>query len=66
VRCRTSCSRHCDGCRSGADAGRDGHQNTNGYLLFGGFFSADGSMARDDVGDYVASNLIDPISRVNG
>jgi len=41
-------------------------KSTNGYLLFGGFFSADGSMARDDVGDYVASNLIDPISRVNG
>jgi multidrug efflux pump len=41
-------------------------KSTNGYLLFAGFYSADGSMARDDIGDYVASNLIDPISRVNG
>jgi len=41
-------------------------KSTNGYLIFAGFYSADGSMARADVGDYVASNLIDPISRVNG
>src|SRR5258706_5756415 len=37
-------------------------KSTNRYLLFGGFFSADRSLARDDVGDYLASEPIDPIS----
>src|SRR5690606_20874342 len=30
------------------------------------FYSEDGSMQRDDIADYVASNLLDPLSRVPG
>src|SRR5690606_40206388 len=31
-----------------------------------GFVSEDGSMSRDDTADYVAANIVDPISRVQG
>ncbi len=36
------------------------------YLLIVAFVSTDGSMNRNDLADYVASYLLDPISRVNG
>jgi hydrophobe/amphiphile efflux-1 (HAE1) family protein len=39
---------------------------TNGFLAMYAFYSDDGSMSRADIGDYVNSNLIDPISRVDG
>ena len=39
---------------------------TNGFLSMYAFYSGDGSMSRADIGDYVNSNLIDPISRVDG
>ncbi len=39
---------------------------TNGFLAMYAFYSDDASMARADIGDYVNSNLIDPISRVDG
>ncbi len=38
----------------------------NNYLLIVSFVSADGSMSRNDLADYAASALLDPISRVNG
>jgi multidrug efflux pump len=38
----------------------------NNYLLIVSFVSADGSMSRNDLADYVASAVLDPISRVNG
>ena len=37
-----------------------------GFLMVVGFISEDGSMTRDDISDYVASNLVDPLSRVEG
>ncbi|MEX0731621.1 MAG: efflux RND transporter permease subunit [Aquisalimonadaceae bacterium] len=37
-----------------------------GFLMVAGFVSEDGSMAKDDISDYVAANLADPISRVPG
>jgi multidrug efflux pump len=37
-----------------------------GFLLMVGFVSADGSMTREDIADYVATNLVDPLSRVQG
>ncbi len=36
------------------------------FLMVAGFVSADGSMSRTDLTDYVASNIQDPISRTNG
>ncbi len=39
---------------------------TNGFLALYAFYTDDGSMSRADIGDYVNSNLIDPISRVDG
>ncbi|WP_114392939.1 efflux RND transporter permease subunit [Oleisolibacter albus] len=41
-------------------------KSTNDFLMIIGFVSADGSMNRGDIADYVASNVQDPISRVNG
>ncbi len=37
-----------------------------GFLMVIGFVSEDGSMSRDDISDYVAANVVDPISRVQG
>jgi multidrug efflux pump len=39
---------------------------TGGFLLMVGFVSTDGSMTREDIADYVATNLVDPLSRVQG
>ncbi len=39
---------------------------TKNYLLVIGFYSADGSMTEADIGDYIASSIQDPISRVQG
>ncbi|MBN2751318.1 MAG: efflux RND transporter permease subunit [Rhodospirillaceae bacterium] len=36
------------------------------FLMVVGFVSTDGSMNQGDIEDYVASNIIDPISRING
>jgi multidrug efflux pump len=36
------------------------------FLLAIGFVSEDGSMSGDDIADYLASNVIDPLSRVEG
>ncbi len=37
-----------------------------GFLLMIGFVSTDGSMTREDIADYVATHLVDPLSRVQG
>ncbi len=36
------------------------------FLTIFAFVSEDGSMDNADIGDYVASNLLDPVSRLNG
>ncbi|MDR0770840.1 MAG: efflux RND transporter permease subunit [Burkholderiales bacterium] len=36
------------------------------FLMISGYYSADGSMSQADLIDYVATNVIDPISRVDG
>src|SRR5579864_9541315 len=39
---------------------------TRNFLLVIGFYSADGSMSSEDVSDYIASHVQDPISRTAG
>src|SRR5580693_7124536 len=39
---------------------------TRNFLMVIGFYSADGSMNNDDISDYVASHVQDPISRTPG
>ena len=39
---------------------------TKNFLMVLGFVSEDGSMKQADLGDYVAANVIDPLSRVQG
>ena len=39
---------------------------TKNFLMVYGFVSEDGSMAQADLGDYVAANVVDPVSRVEG
>ncbi len=39
---------------------------TSNYLLIPAFYVTDGSMQAEDICDYVASNIQDPISRVQG
>src|ERR1700744_1613670 len=39
---------------------------TRNFLLVIGFYSADGSMNGDDISDYIASHVQDPISRTAG
>ncbi|HLT91253.1 MAG TPA: efflux RND transporter permease subunit [Woeseiaceae bacterium] len=41
-------------------------KSNTGFLMVIGFVSEDGSMSRDDIADYVAANIVDPISRVQG
>lgn len=36
------------------------------FMMVLGFISTDGSMSGQDVADYVASNVVDPLSRVSG
>src|SRR5690606_29405905 len=39
---------------------------TKNFLIFAGFISSDGSMAKEDLANYVAANVQDPISRTQG
>src|SRR5882762_2112210 len=41
-------------------------KSTNAFLMVIGFVSADNSMNKFDIANYVVSNVQDPISRVNG
>jgi multidrug efflux pump len=42
------------------------NKSNPGFLLVIGFVSEDGKMDRNDIADYVATNLVDPLSRVPG
>ncbi|MCU6500199.1 efflux RND transporter permease subunit [Rugamonas sp. A1-17] len=39
---------------------------TKNFMMVLGFVSEDGSMKQADLGDYVAANVIDPLSRIEG
>ncbi|MBW7983796.1 multidrug efflux RND transporter permease subunit AcrB [Enterobacillus tribolii] len=41
-------------------------KSSSSFLMVAGFVSEDGSMTQDDIADYVASNIKDPISRTEG
>ncbi len=41
-------------------------KSTAGFLSVFAFYSPDGTLARADIGDYLQSNLVDPLSRVDG
>ncbi|ECG1103259.1 hydrophobe/amphiphile efflux-1 family RND transporter, partial [Salmonella enterica subsp. enterica] len=41
-------------------------KSSSSYLLVAGFISSDGSMNQEQLGDYVASTVKDPISRTPG
>ena len=41
-------------------------KSATSFLLVAGFVSENGSMNKDDIGDYVVASIIDPISRVPG
>jgi len=41
-------------------------KSSNSYLLFAAFVSTDRSMSRYDIANYLASNVQDPLSRLNG
>ncbi len=41
-------------------------KSSSGFLMVAGFVSEDGSMDRNDISDYIISNVVDPISRVPG
>ena len=42
------------------------NKSRSGFLMVLGFISENGSMDRDDIADYVNTNLRDPLSRVSG
>ena len=42
------------------------NKSSAGFLMVLGFVSADGSMDKYDIADYVAANIREPLSRVNG
>ena len=41
-------------------------KSTGSFLIAVGFVSEDGSMSAGDIGDYLATNVVDPMSRVEG
>jgi len=41
-------------------------KSRTGFLMVVAFVSEDGSMTRDDISDYVGTNVVDPVSRVPG
>ncbi|BAN99613.1 hydrophobe/amphiphile efflux-1 (HAE1) family transporter [Plautia stali symbiont] len=41
-------------------------KSSSSFLMLAGFVSEDGSMTQNDISDYVASNIKDPISRTPG
>jgi multidrug efflux pump len=41
-------------------------KSRSGFLQIVGFVSADGSMSRNDISDYVIASVVDPLSRVPG
>lgn len=41
-------------------------KSSSGFLMVLGFVSDDSSMTKDDISDFVATNIVDPLSRVPG
>lgn len=41
-------------------------KSSNVFFLVPGFYDQSGKMSMEDIADYIASNLQDPISRING
>jgi multidrug efflux pump len=41
-------------------------KSTAGFLAVTAFYSPNGSLSHFDIGDYLQSNIVDPVSRVNG
>src|SRR3979411_789025 len=41
-------------------------KSTNSFLMVIGFVSANNSMSKFDIANYVVSNVVDPISRIDG
>jgi multidrug efflux pump len=41
-------------------------KSTAGFLSVSAFYSPNGSLSRADIGDYLQSNIVDPVSRVDG
>jgi multidrug efflux pump len=41
-------------------------KSNRNFLIAVGFVSADGKMSEGDIGDYLATNVVDPMSRVEG
>ncbi|MCT7941947.1 MULTISPECIES: efflux RND transporter permease subunit [Shewanella] len=46
--------------------GVDVNKSSAGFLMVAAFVSEDGSLAKNDISDYVAANIQDPMSRVPG
>jgi multidrug efflux pump len=42
------------------------NKTNNGYLMVVGVMSEDGKMSTGDIGDYLSSNMVDPLNRVAG
>ncbi|PIW63048.1 efflux RND transporter permease subunit [Shewanella sp. CG12_big_fil_rev_8_21_14_0_65_47_15] len=42
------------------------NKSSSGFLMVLGFVSSDGSLGKNDISDYVGSNVQDPMSRVSG
>lgn len=42
------------------------NKSSSGFLMVLGFVSQDGSLEKNDISDYVGSNILDPMSRVPG
>ena len=42
------------------------NKSSSGFLMVLGFVSQDGSLGKNDISDYVGSNILDPMSRVPG
>ena len=42
------------------------NKTAGGFLTVTAFYSPDGSLSRADIGDYLSSNILDPVSRVDG
>ncbi|WP_256383442.1 efflux RND transporter permease subunit [Photobacterium toruni] len=42
------------------------NKSSSSFLMVVGFYSADGSMDKNDISDYISSNVSDPMSRVAG
>lgn len=41
-------------------------KSSSSFLMVAGFISEDGSLTQQDIADYVATNIKDPLSRTNG